>query len=114
MIIGQEMSSLSVITTGGVSGNFTCVTYLRMLIIEVRFHVLSGLIARAGAETSIKENSYMLHIPHTLFKTRGLFFVAMTFAIAGLFLAQPILALAANATGWQIVPSPNRSIKSFS
>lgn len=59
----------------------------------------------------------MLHIQHTLFKTRktrGIFFVAITLAIAGLFLAQPILALAANATGWQIVPSPNRSTISVS
>src|SRR5258708_6648103 len=56
----------------------------------------------------------MLHRQHTLFKTRGIFFVAMTLAIVGLFFAQALLAVAANATGWQIVPSPNRSIKSFS
>src|SRR5258708_3105966 len=56
----------------------------------------------------------MLHRQHTLFKTRGIFFVAMTLAIVGLFFAQALLAVAANVTGWQIVRSPNRSIKSFS
>ena len=59
----------------------------------------------------------MLDTPHTLFKlrpSRGIFFVATTFVFALLFLTQPILALAASASSWQIVPSPNLSTVSFS
>ena len=59
----------------------------------------------------------MFDTQHTLFKmrtTQGIFFVAITFVFTFLFLAQPILALATSASSWQIVPSPNRSTKSFS
>ena len=51
---------------------------------------------------------------YTTRKTRGLLFAAMTFIITGLFLAQPILALAANTGGWKIITSPNASTTSVS
>ncbi len=59
----------------------------------------------------------MFDMSHTLYDTRttrGPFFIAMTFVIAVLFLAQPMLALAVNTSSWKIVPSPNLSIKSVS
>ncbi len=59
----------------------------------------------------------MFDMTHTLFKTRNtrsLIFVFLLFFVAGLLLARPILAFAASAPGWQIVPSPNASTTSVS
>ena len=56
----------------------------------------------------------ILHTPSMVRTTRVTFFVATTFVVALLFLAQPILTLAATTSSWQIVPSPNASTTSVS
>ena len=59
----------------------------------------------------------MFDTQYTFFKLgamRGIFFIATTFVFALLFLAQPILVFAASTSGWQIVPSPNKSTVTFS